>query len=233
LKPGRALSGGRPVAGIELWLAPPEAAAAFDPANLDDAGRAEWAALRSERRRRDWASSRALSGAIGNSDGRPRSLSHSRGHAALAVSPVGTSPGVDVEWLAPRNYRGMAGLVFAPSECRLLDRLEDPGDRRAAFYELWTLKEAFAKALGFDFLDALRRCRFVDAGLQWSAEVPTRRCWTATVFAPRPGLRLALVCAADRRESLDLRLDTFEWPPTRCAGWPIVRELAGGGVAHA
>jgi phosphopantetheinyl transferase len=97
------------------------------------------------------------------------------------------------------------------------------------FYELWTLKEAFAKALRLPLVDALRQCRFVDARFDRRADVPTTRHWRATVFAPRPQLRLAVARVADAQEHLDAPLDTLEWPRPRTGEWTVVRSLSGDG----
>ena len=121
----------------------------------------------------------------------------------------------------------------ARTECALLASLDDPRDLCATFYELWTLKEAFAKALQLPLVDALRQCRFVDAGLDRRADVPTNRHWRATVFAPRPQLRLAVARIADAPEQLDAPLATFEWPQPRRCDWTVIRSLAGGGPADA
>jgi len=216
--------------GIETWLAPPEAADHFDPSRLVGRDRDEWTNVQTARRRRDWASSRALVSAATVATDQQSSLSHSHGYAALALAPRAITVGVDVEWLAPREFRGMASVAYCPTECALLASLDDPQDLCATFYEIWTLKEAFAKALRLPLVDALQRCRFVDAGLDRRADVPTTRHWRATVFAPRPQLRLAVALVADAPESLDAPIGTFEWPQPRIGDWIVIRNLAGGGV---
>lgn len=219
--------------GNETWLASPQAAANFDPLRLVGRDREEWATLQTARRRRDWASSRALLSVARVADDQRSSLSHSHGYAALALAPRAVTVGVDVEWLAPREFRGMASVAYSATECALLASLDDPRDLRATFYELWTLKEAFAKALGLPLVDALRQCRFVDAGLARRADVPTTRHWRATVFAPRPQLRLTVALIADAPRDLDTAMATFEWPQPRSSGWTVIRSLAGGGSERA
>jgi 4'-phosphopantetheinyl transferase len=215
--------------GIKTWLATPEAADQFDPSRLHGSDRAEWANLQTPRRRRDWASSRALLAAAGLTSNQGSSLSHSHGYAALAVAPLTVAVGVDLEWLAPRQFLGMADIAYSEAERALLASIADPEGVCAMFYELWTLKEAFAKALRLPLVDALQKCRFVDAGFNRRADVPTSRHWRATVFAPRPQLRLAVARVADAREKLDAPLDTREWPSPRTSDWPVVRSLSGGG----
>ena len=214
--------------GIETWLATPEAADRLDPSRLVGRDREEWPTLQTDRRRRDWASSRALLGAAEVASDHESSLSHSHGYAALVLAPGAVAVGVDVEWLAPREFRGMASVAYCTAECALLASLDDPQDLCATFYELWTLKEAFAKALRLPLADALQQCRFVDAGLDRRADVPTTRHWRAIVFAPRPQLRLAVVLIADGPEQLDAPIGTFEWPQTRPCDWIVIRSLTGG-----
>lgn len=219
--------------GIKTWLASPQAAAHLDPSRLVGRDRQEWATLRTTRRRRDWASSRALLSAASIGSDQASSLSHSHGYAALALAPRAVAVGVDVEWLAPREFLGMASVAYCAAECALLASLDDPQDLCAAFYEFWTLKEAFAKALQLPLMDALQQCRFVDAGLDRRAEVPTTRHWRAMVFAPRPQLRLAVALICDAPGPLDAPIVTLEWPQPRRCDWTVIRSLAGGGKQHA
>jgi 4'-phosphopantetheinyl transferase len=215
--------------GAEIWLAPPEAADHFDPSRLVGREREEWTALQTARRRRDWASSRALLGAARVNSDQRSSLSHTRGYAALALAPRAVTVGIDVEWMAPREFLGMANIAYSADECALLASLDDPRDLCSTFYELWTLKEAFGKALQLPLVDALRQCRFVDAGLGRRADVPTNRHWRATVFAPRPQLRLAVARIVDAPAQLDAPLETFEWPQPRRCHWTVIRSITGGG----
>lgn len=227
------MTGGSSPRSIETWLATPEAADHFDPSRLVGRDHEVWPTLQTARRRRDWASSRALLDAAGVTCDLASSLSHSHGYAALALAPGPVDVGVDVEWLAPREFRGMANVAYSTAECALLASLDDPQDLCGTFYELWTLKEAFAKALRLPLVDALRQCRFVDADLERRADLPTTQHWRATVFAPRPQLRLAMARVADSPEELDAPLCTFEWPQPRTREWIVIRDLAGGGGVRA
>lgn len=213
----------------EVWLATPEAAGRFDPSRLDGAEHAAWAAIHTSRRRRDWESSRALLAAVPVAGERQSSLSHSHGFAALALAPAPAAVGVDVEWLATRDFQGMADTAYCAEECAYLAGLDDPSDLRSAFYEFWTLKEAFAKALRLPLAYALRRCRFVDpSGGIRRASIPTTQAWRATVFAPRPELRLAVVRSYDSPAVIHETLETREWPLPRARDWPVVLDLEDG-----
>jgi 4'-phosphopantetheinyl transferase len=73
-------------------------------------------------------------------------LSHTRGLAALAVTR-GRLVGIDVERVDRVVREDVAGRFFAPDEVRDLRAL--PVDTQArAFFEYWTLKEAYIKARG-------------------------------------------------------------------------------------
>ena len=81
----------------------------------------------------------------------------------MALAPAAVAVGVDLEWMATRDFMGMARAAFSTNECEYLATLDDPSELCSRFYEFWTLKEAFAKALGLALVDALGQCRMVDA----------------------------------------------------------------------
>jgi phosphopantetheinyl transferase len=209
----------------EVWLATPEAASLLDPSRLNGAERVHWATIQTRRRQLDWASSRALLNAVPNTGDQNSSLSHSHGFAALALVPGAGGVGIDVEWQVLRDFKGMAGVAYSDAERGYLESLENPEALCATFYLLWTLKEAFAKALGLHLADALRRCCFVESDGTRRAEVPTTRSWRATVFAPRPQLRLAVVRTQKQADPVVDTLDTWEWPQRRTREWPVVLDL--------
>jgi 4'-phosphopantetheinyl transferase len=74
-------------------------------------------------------------------------VSHTQGRAAVAVSSCGPV-GVDVERLDPRvDVDGLAERCFSPAEQAALRQVA--GERRLrAFFDGWTRKEAFVKAVG-------------------------------------------------------------------------------------
>jgi 4'-phosphopantetheinyl transferase len=74
-------------------------------------------------------------------------LSHTRGLIACGVTP-GRELGVDVEALdRGLDHLPLARRYFAPIEVEALEGVS-PEKQRAAFFQLWTLKEAFVKARG-------------------------------------------------------------------------------------
>jgi 4'-phosphopantetheinyl transferase len=68
----------------------------------------------------------------------------------------GREVGVDVEFLKPRRLVALATSTFARSELEAFMSVPDRS-RRAAFYEQWTSKEAYAKALGLGLRFPFRR----------------------------------------------------------------------------
>jgi phosphopantetheinyl transferase (holo-ACP synthase) len=121
--------------------------------------------------------------------------------------------------------------IRSAAEADELESLEDQAALPGRFYEAWTLKEAFAKALRMPLVDALRQCGFTGAASAATGRVPTDRHWRAMVFAPRPQLRLAVVWVADTGAALAAAPSTMEWPPGHAANWPVVRSLGGAGTA--
>jgi 4'-phosphopantetheinyl transferase len=72
-------------------------------------------------------------------------LTHSHGYAVLVVA-WGFEVGVDIERLRP-SPEGVAEQFFSKAECDALDHMA-PADRDESFFNCWTRKEAFVKALG-------------------------------------------------------------------------------------
>jgi 4'-phosphopantetheinyl transferase len=77
----------------------------------------------------------------------PFNLSHTRGLVAAALALRGVI-GVDVEKIEPAKADlKVAENYFAPSEIGILRRAS-AADRPACFFRIWTLKEAYIKAIG-------------------------------------------------------------------------------------
>ncbi|HEX4694089.1 4'-phosphopantetheinyl transferase family protein [Sphingomonas sp.] len=117
------------------------------------------------------------------------SLSHSHGRALFAFGCEAI--GCDLEWRNPElACRSVAARLFAPAEVAALDAL--PAEQWVAgFYNCWTRKEAFVKAIGLGLsypLDAFevsvdKAARFVTGAAGWSL----------VSFEPAPGFQAALV----------------------------------------
>ncbi|MDU0305515.1 4'-phosphopantetheinyl transferase family protein, partial [Streptomyces sp. PAL114] len=115
------------------------------------------------------------------------SLAHTEELIVVAVSRSGPV-GVDTESVTRRvSFEALHGQVCTPQEAALLAAL--PDDRRAArFLRLWTLKEAYTKALG----QGMRR-GFGTVGFRWDGDgravladdSPAARAWTFTTCLVR------------------------------------------------
>jgi 4'-phosphopantetheinyl transferase len=121
-------------------------------------------------------------------------LSHTRGHVAVAVA-LDREVGVDVERVAPsRADEEVARQLFAPAE--FADFQEEPGaGRAAAFFDVWTLKEAYIKAVGLGVALPLKDFAFTRAPLRISFaptldDTPSR--WLFRRFRPTPDVAMAL-----------------------------------------
>jgi 4'-phosphopantetheinyl transferase len=74
-------------------------------------------------------------------------LSHSHKYA-LCVVTLNLSIGIDLEYMRPApDMEPMAKHFFSPSEYKTIFSFS-PDGRQQAFYDLWTLKEAYLKATG-------------------------------------------------------------------------------------
>lgn len=81
------------------------------------------------------------------------SLSHTRGLVACAIAP-GSTVGIDVERTDPSlDWSLVVRRCFSPAEIAQVEHCP-PLDRVPRFTEIWTLKEAHAKATGLGLSDS-------------------------------------------------------------------------------
>lgn len=74
-------------------------------------------------------------------------VSHTQGLALYAIASA-CEVGVDVEWMRPQvAHERIAARFFSPEEQAMLAHMPAE-ERRAAFYHIWTRKEAYLKAHG-------------------------------------------------------------------------------------
>lgn len=110
-------------------------------------------------------------------------LSHSQSLLACAVT-INSEVGVDVEERdrkLSRNLMALARRRFSPEEVDWLARFEDATEQQQRFMQLWTLKEAYVKALGTgisetplkDFSFALRPSVHAQSCLERAVNCPT------------------------------------------------------------
>ena len=112
------------------------------------------------------------------------SLSHTPGLVACAVSLDG-SIGIDVESWRERDFVALAQYAFGQ-----LEREEISQNGISAFYRIWTLREAIAKAAGNGIFSTFD-------GRDYAANAPVTGCWISGEWklfhtSPHPKYSLAL-----------------------------------------
>ncbi len=147
----------------------------------------------------DWTFVRGAHGKprVDSHDGSGRlcfNLSHTRGCVAVAVA-LDRDVGVDVERIAPdRADEEVARQLFAAAEFAAL--CDEPKAGRAeAFFDVWTLKEAYIKAVGLGVALPLQDFAFTRDPLRIRFEptlddTPSR--WLFRRFRPAPDIAMAL-----------------------------------------
>jgi phosphopantetheinyl transferase len=120
-------------------------------------------------------------------------LAHTRGYVACAVARD-ASVGIDVERLGPVSWpSAIAARHFSTEENQMLAR-SAPGEVDVRFIEIWSLKEAYLKALGAGLNAPL--CTFGFSfeepdGLRTTG-IDDHPVWRFLLVAPAPDVRLAL-----------------------------------------
>jgi 4'-phosphopantetheinyl transferase len=124
------------------------------------------------------------------------SLSHTEGLVACAVRWQ-RAVGIDVEYTGRGLAWDRVAHQFAPEEYQQLAR-RPQHKRREAFFALWTLKEAYAKACGHGLSQGLNACRFELAeDCSVRAAYPDRGESTWTFFCPRLSREHRVAVAAE------------------------------------
>ena len=122
-------------------------------------------------------------------------LSQSRDRALAAIS-LGAPLGCDIEWRNPDlASREVAARFFAPGECAELDGLPER-QWIEGFFNCWTRKEAYVKALGLGLSYPLHAFRVSVAPGEAARLIDAQPGWSLTSFEPAPGYQAALVTAA-------------------------------------
>jgi 4'-phosphopantetheinyl transferase len=128
-------------------------------------------------------------------------LTHARGIVGCVVA-CAAAVGIDAEIVRPAVATPeMAARCFVGEELRLLERAT--ADAYAVtFAELWTLKEAYIKAVGAGLSLALDSFCFSFEGVDRLsvAGVPDADMWEFLLAAPSPDSRLAVAVQAPYRE---------------------------------
>lgn len=125
-------------------------------------------------------------------------LSHTHGLAACAITLV-ADVGIDVEYMARDiDWMAIAKVSCHPTEMDDLYTLPQ-SEQRQRFYDLWTLKEAYTKALGrglsFPFQEVIFRFGQEDHSLiqvESTQEQELAQDWTFLRLKPTESHRLAI-----------------------------------------
>jgi 4'-phosphopantetheinyl transferase len=142
-------------------------------------------------------------------------IAHTRGLVACALSLAGPI-GIDVECIdGEREIDSISENYFAPSEVAELRACEEGTPRQARFIELWTLKEAYLKALGAGLGRPLDEIAFHFAGasgLHVTAQGSSGHAgWRFGLFAPLDNYRLAVAV----RTNTNFGFVAEQWPAER------------------
>ncbi len=120
-------------------------------------------------------------------DGLRFNISHTRGLVCVAVAR-GRDIGVDVEWTGRDNQLDkIARAKFAKPETALLDKMPESGKRRG-FFSLWTLKEAYIKAIGKGLAEPLEGFAFSlePLAIDFLNGQDDPKNWRFDLFGPAP-----------------------------------------------
>ena len=138
-------------------------------------------------------------------------VSHSHEMALYAIAHT-REVGVDVEWMRPQvAHEQIAARFFSLEEQEALAQMPDEA-RRAAFYNIWTRKEAYVKARGDGIaagLDTFAVSLGAEAALLRSDEGRDEvERWKLVALEPADGY-VAALCGA----GVDWRLRGWRWQP--------------------
>jgi 4'-phosphopantetheinyl transferase len=206
---------------LDIWLTSDAVSAPFNLRQLSGQEQARYEQIRSDRRRKEFELSRGLLQALPPAS-RPQSLSHSGSFAAIARCPDGFSVGIDLEVHRARDVISLSRFAFHETEAAAV---KTANDSLALFYALWVLKEAAAKALNLELVQALKQCVFLPKPGQWSGMLPTDQPWRARAWMPRLDLSLAAVVVGN---GAALGCNAIEWPANASGAWAEIVNLAGG-----
>lgn len=133
------------------------------------------------------------------------SVSHSGPLVLIAIAD-GLPLGCDIEQAIPRaDLLAIAEHYFTRAEFAHIESLA-PNQRVAAFYDCWTRKEAYLKAVGAGMSLPMNSFEFVDSGSGVARLANGGAEWLSISWAPSPGYRAAVAAPGDAW-TLDRRED--------------------------
>jgi len=210
----------RPLSLLIGW-ATPEAAICYEYALLRPADKQRAQCARGIKAELDWRVSRALIASL-PTEHRVLSLSHSRGHALCVSADREIVLGVDIEHMASRDVLRLGRWICSDDEFRALEGLAAVPDRQAEyFYLLWTVKEAFIKALDLDFPAGMHLAGFAGAPDKGLRLRHPKGSWWACAWKLLPDKMAAIVWQGAAHEKHDLVWHVgpgANLPPRSCMG---------------
>jgi 4'-phosphopantetheinyl transferase len=91
-------------------------------------------------------------------------ISHSGDYCLIGIS--GEKIGVDIEKMSDKSdFMGISERFFARNEC-LYIKCRALAERQLAFYQIWTLKEAYVKAIGKGIVYGFEKFSVVSQGAE-------------------------------------------------------------------
>jgi 4'-phosphopantetheinyl transferase len=157
-----------------------------------DVNPALWTFVTNEYGRPEIAAAEAIHGLRFN-------LSHTRGLAAVVVAK-NRCIGIDVENMTRELSIQLSDAIFSQDEIHKLQRLPE-AQRRSHFFDLWTLKEAYAKARGMGHALPFRKYSFdfdplSPTEIVLQTELEDLTSWRFELHRPTAEHRLALAYEA-------------------------------------
>jgi 4'-phosphopantetheinyl transferase len=147
-------------------------------------------------------------------------LTHADGLVACVIGSPGRAIGIDAEPIDRRvmDLMAIARRFFSPSEVASLEgrALER---RQLLFVELWTLKEAYVKAVGQGLSHGFESFGFeIDdrGGLVFRTQHADSRAWQFRLYAPTDRHRLAVAAGGHDLGDVDVSVWTEGTPSDVC-----------------
>ncbi|MDO4640185.1 MAG: 4'-phosphopantetheinyl transferase superfamily protein [Neisseria sp.] len=178
-------------------IADEHSAGRYQPDGLDEHDRRRLLDHPDLARRADWQVSRYLKQ---QAPAQVKSLSHSKGAAAVLCGATPMPAGVDIETIRERDFQALAEWVATEEERQALAQR---GWQAEDFYELWTLKEALLKAANLSFPDDMQQVGWQKSlGNMRQLHVKGQVGWNGLTV--KIGEKLMLACVWQGEASVEL-----------------------------
>lgn len=128
---------------FKILIASPDMHRYYQPDKLDNNDQVRAIQFPSCHQRQDWRVSRFLKQTLSSYE-TAVSLSHKQGYACLIAThhSYNQMAGIDIELIKERDFTALASLCMSTTEQQWLSAHAHP---KLAFYQLWSLKEAWIK----------------------------------------------------------------------------------------